>query len=100
MNKRFWEWMQRKWVGSEPSLNASYRACFTGNEHGARVLQHLLDSVYCSVYEGRDPIECVIHNARRTVVHEILQNVDIAENPLKYDPQMQEMENGVVRRFA
>ena len=80
----FYKWLVHKWGRApEPTLADAYNAAFK-NEHGARVLQHLLDSVYCTVYEGNDPIMCVTHNARRTVVHEILTNIDIGEHPEKY----------------
>jgi hypothetical protein len=37
-------------------------------------MQHLLDNIFCTVYEGSEPDGAVIHNARRAVVLEILQN--------------------------
>ena len=83
MTRRFLEWMFHKWQGADAQLVESYRVTFSG-EHGTRVLQHLLDSVYCTIYEGNDPNEAVAHNARRSVVHEILANIDIAEHPERY----------------
>ncbi len=48
------------------------------------MLNHLIDTIYCQVYEGTDPMAALVHNARRSVIHEILMNVDLAENPTKY----------------
>lgn len=77
-------WLQRKWSHAlDPSLAESYRIVF-GGLHGERVLQHLLDQVYCTVYEGHDPVELAKHAGRRSVVHELLENLDMAEQPDKY----------------
>jgi hypothetical protein len=51
---------------------------------GQQVLKHLLDNVYCTVYEGTDPQAALVHNARRTVVQEILLNIDAGDSPDKY----------------
>lgn len=51
---------------------------------GQQVLQHLLDTEYFQVYHGTDPYQAVAFNARRAVIHEILVNIDIAENPQRY----------------
>jgi len=97
MTARFVQWLRRKWLGQDPSLFHSYQHAFSSAD-GAAVLQHLLDSVYCTVYEGTDPQAALAHNARRTVVHEILTNIDLAENPLKYKVQIieEDIRNGVV----
>jgi len=84
MMTRFVEWMQRRWLGYDPQIIRDYHATFVGSPFGQRVLQHLLDNVYCTVYEGTDPIACVTHNARRSVIQEILENIDLAEHPQKY----------------
>jgi hypothetical protein len=84
MTRRVRQWLTRKWSREAgPTLAESYRVTFTGL-HGERVLQHLMDGVYCSVYEGKDPIEAAHHNGRRSVVQEILENLDLAEQPQKY----------------
>lgn len=83
------EWLRHKWVGVDPTLLKSYHSTFIGNPQGAQVLQHLLDSVYCTVYEGTDPNAALAHNARRSVVHEILVNLDVAEHPEKWAPKVE-----------
>jgi hypothetical protein len=80
----FRDWLVTKWRReADPSLAQAYGATYATPE-GQRVLRHLLDSVYCTVYEGTDPSAALVHNARRSVVHEILENVDLAEHPAKY----------------
>ena len=78
-------WALGLWRPQVPTstLAIAYDQTFN-TEFGRIVLQHLLDSVYCSVYSGVDPNAALVHNARRTVVHEILENIDRATNPLKY----------------
>ena len=67
----------------EPGLAEAYRLTFSGL-HGEHVLAHLMDSIYCRPYEGHDPMEMAMHNGRRSVVHEILENIDLAERPDSY----------------
>jgi hypothetical protein len=43
-----------------------------------------MDAVYCQVYVGKDATELAMQNGRRSVVHEILENIDKATNPGKY----------------
>ncbi len=79
--RRFSEWLARKWLREEqPKLAESYRVTFS-TEHGRRVLQHMLDGVYCTVYEGKSTEELWMHNGRRAFVEEILVNIDLAEKP-------------------
>jgi hypothetical protein len=51
---------------------------------GQQVLKHLLDNVYCTIYEGTDPQAALVHNGRRSVVHEILLAIDTGDSPDKY----------------
>mgnify|MGYP006955653357 CR=1 FL=1 len=91
------EWMKWKWGTSDSSLLQSYNATFN-SLHGQRVLNHLLDNIYCTVYEGSNPNECLMHNARRSVVQEILETLDHAEHPRKYDTSVvTEIENNGTR---
>jgi hypothetical protein len=84
MTHRLTKWLTGKWRLQEPeALRRSYQVTFS-TLHGQQVLQHLMDSVYCTVYEGTDPHAAAVLNARRSVVHEILMNIDLAENPDKY----------------
>ena len=86
----FRDWLTHLWdTRQHPTLLQDYLATFQG-EHGQRVLQHLLDSVYCTVYEGKDPMELAAHNARRSVVHDILVNLDMAGSPEKYRVRTEE----------
>lgn len=87
MTRRIRNWLARRWSHRlDPSLAQSYQVAFSGF-HGERVLHHLMDSIYCTVYQGTDPVELGTHNGRRSVVHEILENIDLAENPKKYEYQ-------------
>lgn len=84
MTRRLRQWLMRKWSRRiEPSLAEAYRLTFTGL-HGEQVLAHLMDSIYCRPYEGHDPLELAMHNGRRSVIHEILENIDLAERPESY----------------
>ena len=72
----------RRIVDNSAIVNA-YGIAFSTSA-GELVLQHLLDNVYCVVYEGVDPQAALALNHRRAVVHEILLNIDQAQNPAKY----------------
>ena len=72
-------------MGPDPSVLKAYQTTFTGSPSGQLVLQHLMDNIYCTVYEGTDVQAALVHNARRGVIHEILQNIDAAERPDKYN---------------
>jgi hypothetical protein len=58
------------------SIQHAYQRLFASPD-GQVVMQHLLDNIFCTVYEGSEPDGAVIHNARRAVVLEILQNSTI-----------------------
>jgi len=88
------EWMGYKWRRSDQAMLQHYRACFA-SQSGRVVLQHLMDNVYCVVDQSADPMRALVHNARRSVVHEILMNIDMAENPQKHLAPV-ETSNGVV----
>lgn len=86
----FARWFQRKWqTFIIPEVEQAYRVTFS-TPHGQLVLQHMLDNVYCTVYDGFDPIACITHNARRTLVHEIIEAIDRGENPAKYAMKVEE----------
>ena len=84
MMLRLLGWLTRKWqpVVTDDVLRA-YQLAFSTPE-GQVVLQHLMDAVYCQVYVGKDQTELAMQNGRRSVVHEILENIDKATNPGKY----------------
>ena len=82
--RRITDWLTQKWTRTQPdSLIQDYQVTFS-TPSGHRVLQHLMDHAYCAVYEGKDPIEMAIHNGRRSIVQEILENLDLADSPEKY----------------
>lgn len=87
-------WFRLKW-GHADIVAEDYSATF-GSPSGQRVMAHLMDNVYCTVYEGTDPIAAAIHQGRRSVVHEILETMDAVENPRKarYNPPV-EVGNGL-----
>lgn len=85
MTKRFLEWLQNKWfVHPNDGIENAYAAAFSTPE-GRVVLQHLLDNVYCRVCEDGETTSIISHNARRGVIHEILENIDKGENRSKYE---------------
>jgi hypothetical protein len=89
MTRSFLRWLTRKWQAvSQPDLMKAYHVTFS-SVAGQQVLQHLMDRTYCSVYFGTDPMESVAHNARRALVHEILENIDAGERPDKYNVTVQ-----------
>jgi hypothetical protein len=92
MSKRFREWLTRKWSRDLDArqLAEGYRVTFS-TLHGQLVLQHLLDSVYCQVYEGNDSFLAGQHIGARRVVHTILLNIDVGEHPEKYDVTIEDM---------
>jgi hypothetical protein len=84
---RFTEWLSQKWRRSlDPQLGQAYLITFSTIQ-GRQVLQHLLDEVYCQTCPVHDPIALATHNGRRSVVQEILENIDLAERPDKYTPR-------------
>lgn len=77
-------WLAHKWQREpQPTLAQDYQVTFS-TPQGQRVLQHLFDHVYCTIYEGQDALAMAAHNGRRAVIHEILENLDLAESPEKY----------------
>ena len=84
---RFREWLARKWQPVQPDqLLQAYRVAFSTPE-GRQVLQHLLDSIYTTVSPQSDAMALATHHGRRSVVQEILENLDRAEWPDKYQPK-------------
>jgi hypothetical protein len=79
------KWLPLKWrLVREDHMLQAYPLTFN-TIHGQVVLQHLIDTVYCQIYEGTDPIALAIHNGQRSVVHGILENIDRAASPAKYE---------------
>ncbi len=88
----FREWLKRKWrVESHPTeaqlkLRHAIHATFSTPE-GQVTLQWLMDRVYCTISTANDPIRIAEHNAQRALVHEILEELDHAQHPSKYEPK-------------
>jgi hypothetical protein len=84
MTPRLLDWLTRLWQPTIPQdVLQAYQLTFSTAE-GRVVLQHLMDAVYCQVYTGHDPVALAIQNGRRSVVHEILENLDKSTHPGKY----------------
>jgi hypothetical protein len=90
-------WLLIKWRDDQP-LAQDYQITF-GTASGQRVMAHLMDNVYCTIYEGTDPIAAAQHAGRRSVVHEMLEILDSIENPRKSRFTV-EMDNGLRRNYA
>ncbi len=86
MTRTIREWLGHKWRRRlDPNLGQAYQATF-GTLEGRVVLQHLLDEVYCTVCLSKDPTDIITHNGRRSVIQEMLENIDLASQPDKYIP--------------
>jgi hypothetical protein len=84
MTKLLKSWLGQKWRRrTDPQLAQAYQVTFS-TAQGQLVLQHLLDEVYCQTCPSIDPIAIALHNGRRSVVQEILENIDSAQDPIKY----------------
>ena len=89
MNAQFSLWLRDKWSrGDQDATNlaSDYRATFS-TEHGHRVLMHMLGETYCQVLESstvesQNALALATLNGRRIVIHEILDNIDLAEHEL------------------
>ena len=89
MTRRFSQWLNRKWHRAEGAeLLHAYQVTFS-TPHGQLVLQHLLNEIYCQTCPTLEPIALAAHNGRRSVVQEILENIDTAESPVRF-PHEQE----------
>jgi len=87
--RRFTEWLAAKWQRHDDRLAHDARATFS-SEPGRRFMQYLIDRVYATVYEGTDAQQLWQHNARRALVHEMLELMDHADHPDKYTPHVEE----------
>lgn len=71
------ELLSRRWLQQDPySLQKAYLVTFSTPE-GQMVLQDLVDRVYATVCYEQDKLAA--HNGRRSLVHEILQNIEHAK---------------------
>ncbi len=86
MNTQFSLWLRDKWTEGDQTteqLASDYRATFT-TQAGHRVLMHMLSEIYCTVVEpsssaSLDPLVLATANGRRIAIHEILDNIALAE---------------------
>lgn len=84
------EWLKHPFeIQDSKDLLDAYNNTFSPLS-GQRVIQHLLDSIYCSVYVGTDSIELAYHNGRRSVIQEVLVTLDQARAPQKYELKIEE----------
>lgn len=81
MNIQFVKYLRSLWHGEENAerIIRAYDECFS-TQPGQTVLEHLVNNVYATVYEGDDPIGLAAHNGRRSVVQDILLNIEAAKN--------------------
>lgn len=85
-------WLEGLWqppVANNQELIQAYVATFLGSPHGRVVLQHMIDATYATVCETFDPIALATHNGRRSVIDEILRNIDAGAFPQKYQLSME-----------
>ena len=84
---RFTDWLTWKWkTQDQAALLRAYQVTFSTPD-GRQVLQHLLDQSYATVCESTNPIDLAVHNGRRSVIHDILINLDLADSPDKYNKE-------------
>ena len=69
-------WLAHRTDPFDPAkVRASYQRCFASAD-GQVVLQHLLQTVYCTTYQGLDPQAALVLEARRSVIEEVLFNLE------------------------
>lgn len=84
---RVTDWLSRKWQTQEQTaLLRAYQVTFSTPE-GRQVLQHLIDQSYATVCDSNNPIDLAVHNGRRSVIHDLLINLDLADTPDKYQKE-------------
>ena len=78
-------WLKTLWTPpkTHKDILLAYSMTFR-TPFGAIVLEHLMDEVYCTICPEDSPTALAEHNGRRSVVDEILRNIDTAESPNKY----------------
>lgn len=94
--RRFTEWLARKWLRKEEAALAQDCQVTFSTPHGRRYLHFMISAIYATIYEGKDAFAAGRHEGRRSVVHEILETIDMVENPDKYrgQPKVQTEEEG------
>lgn len=81
MTRTLSAWLSRRWRPQDAQqLVWDYQEVFS-SAAGQRILQHWMDSVYCTTYEGTDVPALWMHTGRRAFVQEVLENLDAAGSP-------------------
>lgn len=94
MTRTMRDWLSTRWRRRiDPGLADAYQVTFS-TLHGRQVLRHLMDEVYCQLCPLNDPIALATHNGRRSLVHEMLENIDAAESPGKYETELEGVNHG------
>jgi len=88
-------WLTRKWQQPSSDTLQAYHATFSSPD-GQLVLAHLLDNIYFQAPVTTDPNTALVNNARRSVIQEILVNIDAGEHPNKYNTTETEAEDSHV----
>ena len=85
MTRRFSQWLKDKWKPpDEKNLTQAYQIVFS-TPHGRLLLDHWLSEVYCTVSLTSDHVDLATLNGQRAFLHIILEKIDEAENPKKYE---------------
>lgn len=87
---KFIRYLKNLWHGEEDAkrIAKAYHNTFTSID-GAMVLEHLVNNVYATVCDTHDPIALAAHNGRRSVVQDILLNVEAARHPEKAEVKVE-----------
>ncbi len=82
------DWILRKFQRERESDTIILNACIAtfSTPDGQIYLQHLVNNVYATVCYSKDPLEIAAHNARRSVVHEILETLYLKETHGRTEP--------------
>lgn len=82
------KWILRKFIRQPDEAQIIFNACIAtfSTPDGQIYLQHLVNNVYATVCYSKDPLDIAAHNARRSVVHEILETLYLKETHGRSEP--------------
>jgi arginine repressor len=83
--RTFAQWLTRKWQKPNEVVLAKAYQGFAASMDGQLLLQHWMDEIYCTVCPTDDALALARHNGKREFLNQILENIDIAMNPGKYE---------------